>query len=298
MDKTVLTVFSLGIFLFIGIEACLTAGHEPRREFSLSARSATYRSDVRGDLEVPFAEVQDDLEVPFAEVQIEDGSMGPLDQGEIGKRIEVLLPDPLPQEAVLEGRVVDAETSLPIANATVQLNHENWIGGRSCWTLEVSTFKTRKTTTDRQGWFRFRALDPIRYRLVIDHENYAKEVPQRLARARAGQTVRFHDVPLVQGATVFGAVSDGKGSPVPKASVYLSTEDPSRLWMSLSGRTDEAGRFRFEQVPPGRFRLYAKRPHIRGEPWDPWGIKDVRETEQQITLRRGQTVSYSMDLEH
>ncbi|MEM7201896.1 MAG: carboxypeptidase regulatory-like domain-containing protein [Planctomycetota bacterium] len=78
-----------------------------------------------------------------------------------------------------------------------------------------------------------------------------------LLEATASRTLK-QDLWLEHGATVQGRVVDAAGSPVPDANVALhATEDPARIAIYASPRTDALGRFSLPITDPGDYHLIA-----------------------------------------
>jgi protocatechuate 3,4-dioxygenase beta subunit len=131
----------------------------------------------------------------------------------------------------------------PLANASISLRGEH---------LAVE----RSVVTDHQGLFRFEELDADTYLLGLTHvrELLTHNQPVELTENRA-VTIRL------ERSIVAGTVTEAAHSePLANALVDLrhpaGEDGPEFL---LGGSSDEAGSFRFERVPPGRYRMSVRR---------------------------------------
>lgn len=168
-------------------------------------------------------------------------------------------PDPdsavfrLQRAAALSGRVLDAVGGTPIAGARVR-----WESADAPPTkrLDFDPEDARTFATDADGAFRFDDLPPRLIRIEIDASGYPffKEGP--IAIPGPGTTTeRTFYVP--RGAVLEGVVEDVPGVPSPGAGVSLRTSDPDRKGgrRYYHAKADADGRFRFEGLAQGRWRV-------------------------------------------
>ncbi|MDY7095368.1 MAG: carboxypeptidase regulatory-like domain-containing protein [Acidobacteriota bacterium] len=147
----------------------------------------------------------------------------------------------------------------PLAGATVSLRGQ-------------AAAVRRATTTDHRGEFHFRDLDPGSYRLGLHHTleeilyNDVVEVAED----------RFLTIDL-RPATVAGRALDGV-SGEPLGQVVISLERLAAGSGMVAAGTGADGRFVLRRVPPGRYRLTARR--------DGWAS-----AQQEIQLAQGQELS-------
>lgn len=152
-----------------------------------------------------------------------------------------------PEFGALGGRIIDATTGEPIAGAVVrvQLDDHDWLINRS----------RRRTRTNEDGIYAFRHLKVGSYEMHVSKRGYLPEVGE--ARVFADQETRqnFELTPGTDFGAVQGVVTDAiTGDPIAEARVVIPLFDPGLMANSdnaLSVRTDEAGRYRIEDVPAG-----------------------------------------------
>jgi hypothetical protein len=93
-------------------------------------------------------------------------------------------------------------------------------------------------------------------------------------------------------------VVDRKGSPLSNYSVVLFPPDPSR-WHRESrflamARSDNAGRFRVESVPPGTYLAVAVAALPMGSWQDPPVLQQLRSSAETIRVGEGQQLTISI----
>jgi protocatechuate 3,4-dioxygenase beta subunit len=143
----------------------------------------------------------------------------------------------------LDGRVVDARGA-PVEGARVEISST-----RARALLEAFAI------TEVDGTFHLDALPAPPYRLLVDHPEFATT---RLddVRPREGRV----EVRLVVGGVITGTlVDDMDDRPVPRVVVSLVAGDT----LVDEDASDEAGRFQFERIAPGRYTLRMRpRDHL------------------------------------
>ncbi len=153
----------------------------------------------------------------------------------------------------VEGRVTDT-TGRPLPGLRVQL--ENF-----------DTFESQ-ASTDAEGRFVLDAPAPGDYHVALTEESYLHEPVAVRAPAR--------DVHLTPrpGASVLGTLLDGRGLPLADFTVTLVGMEPAPApeWLAT---TDARGRFSFQGLKPGAYRLVAN------------GLSDglERKTWREVALR-------------
>jgi hypothetical protein len=189
------------------------------------------------------------------EVVTSSGELGGM-QFEVQPGADVNLTVPLTAEAAVSGRILledDAGDLYPVAGVEIELiDRTRW--GRA--------FRTRRTAVSAEdGGFRFEAVPGGQYRIAFD--------PPSGTHVRAGQnsgdlTVDGDEVSLAimlgsPSATLIGSLHDAAGRPVYGGIVALVPEDRSLIRLFESTRTAADGAFRFEDLAPGDYALYAWR---------------------------------------
>ena len=150
-------------------------------------------------------------------------------------------------DLALQGTVVDAGTGLPVAGAHVR--HLS-LEARYSSTGEDDPLPGWSATTDDEGHFALADLPSRDVYLQVTAEGYARSRGIRVAP----DTNRL-DIRLGKGATIEGTLSLVHGSPA-MGEVALSLV--GRPWEVEFRQVDPFGRFRFEHVTPGPYRLSAR----------------------------------------
>jgi hypothetical protein len=147
----------------------------------------------------------------------------------------------------IEGRVVRADSALPVAEAQVSITHLGQPDG--VWTT---------VTADRDGAFVFEDLAPDRYGLVAEGAD-AMSAAVTPAVVAEGVSVRDVIVEVSVGSAVTGVVrTRGDGAACPEASVTLYGE------RTFDARR-EGSSLRFDRVPPGAYNVSVSCPGHRAE---------------------------------
>lgn len=147
---------------------------------------------------------------------------------------------------VVAGRVENAKGK-PLPNASLQLHL--WSGSMG------SSFDNKPLTTDAQGRFEFKALPPDRrYSLWATAKGYGS-VNANIQPGDA-DTNRIELAPCVLQVAdrkLAGQVLDAEDKPVARVQVHMSGQGQPNDSM----KTDDQGRFAFNQVCEGQIQLYA-----------------------------------------
>jgi len=159
---------------------------------------------------------------------------------------------------VLEGKVTDLATKKPVAAKMrlEQITPEKKGGYR------YST--VAKTATDAKGRWVVKNTPAGWHRVVIEADGF---VPRVLGYLKADDQPRWHayDGGLARPATVAGRLTDEAGKPLPGVEVRISdvTASTGVHYESPLGytlKTGADGRFRTDQVPVGRARIWVHKP--------------------------------------
>jgi 5-hydroxyisourate hydrolase-like protein (transthyretin family) len=168
-------------------------------------------------------------------------------------------PQGLQQEVLssIEGTVLAAASGDPLARAEVTLTR-----------LAAATPAIAPVSTERDGKFVFRNLQPGQYLLRVKRNGYApQEYGQRTPTSSgppipltAGQQMKDVVFNLVAGAVVAGRVRDTGGEPVPSVTVSLlrtqyQATGQRTYYVVGSATTDDRGEYRVFWVPAGRYMV-------------------------------------------
>ena len=172
---------------------------------------------------------------------------------------------------VIRGRVFTAEGEYPLARATVTLYAAEGRGNE----------RPRTVRTDSRGEYEFSDAEPGKYLLRASRNGYLRQrygqktssepgtrqrvTPLSLA---SGQVLDGIDFELIRGGVVEGTVVDQYNEPRSRVSVRLSIYDRLGDERSLfpvgRAQTDDRGRFRLFDIPPGSYYLSAVPRSFRG----------------------------------
>lgn len=163
-------------------------------------------------------------------------------------------PAAAPATGIVRGRVIAADTGLPLRRVSVLLS---------------STTEQRglETDTDADGVFTFDAVPTGRYRLKASKARYVDTAvgaalpgrPGRPFEVGDGQTIEGLAIRLAVAGVITGRVLDDAGEPVAGAPVVAlqrkRVRGASRLTPSMSRSTDDTGTYRLFGLSPGRYYL-------------------------------------------
>jgi hypothetical protein len=161
-------------------------------------------------------------------------------------------PAAAPATGLVRGRVVGADTGLPLRRVTVQLRNSGEERGYA-------------TDTDADGAFTFEAVPKGRYRLKASKARYVDTSLGARAPGRPGRAFDLGDGQKIEGLTIrlalagviTGRVVDDAGEPV--AGAYVSalqrkrTRGAARLTPMAGRPTDDTGTYRLFGLPPGQY---------------------------------------------
>ncbi len=180
-----------------------------------------------------------------------------LEEGGVAGGVEVRLR----RGATLAGRVLEAGSARPVADAVVEAEAQ---GGEPAF-LRFGDDGEGGVRTDADGRFEIVGLAPGSYSVSASHPDFAEAAETVLLKGQAASV----ELRLGRGSRLSGVVVSG-GRPVPGASVALAAAGEGfggPFGPGSQGVTsDDAGRFRFERLTPGRYTLTAT---LRGQTSSP-----------------------------
>ena len=199
----------------------------------------------------------------------------------------ILLLASLLQSATISGAVREAESGGPITGVTVSLI----LVERGC--------PLREDITDEEGTFLFPDLESGRYRLNFFKAGYEQITYGQTRENPVGQEIILspagnrEDIQVVLpfSAALSGHIYDENGAPIPKCYVFFDPEETTNR--SFHEVTDELGYYWAAGLPPGSYRISARRysaaaDQVVGDTWYYPGTVKHEEAEQ-VFLEEGKT---------
>jgi protocatechuate 3,4-dioxygenase beta subunit len=163
-----------------------------------------------------------------------------------------------PQEkCTISGTVFSAADGQPLRDAVISLREAGSVGSST------------SVVTDAGGHFEAKEVTPGRYFLTASHAGYVSmqygqktpDEPGRMLELRPGQAVRDISFKLIRGAVISGHVYSEDGEPVERVQVraerYGFFQGKRRLMPTGFAQTDDRGKYRIFDLPPGKYYISA-----------------------------------------
>lgn len=188
--------------------------------------------------------------------------------------------------ALLEVKVVRGADQGPVERASVVLTASDGRGGHLVG------------TTNREGAARFVDLEPGDYRLFVSApEAGLGTATVEVEGLGAGDRRRVRCALEPAPGVLTGVVRDEEGAPVPFARIVARRLDGEG---ELRTSASSSGRFGFDAIAPGRWRLAVEPASAVDRNWVPGPGADVdvtagRPTEVSLVVRRGASVSVELE---
>ncbi|MFN8007021.1 MAG: carboxypeptidase-like regulatory domain-containing protein [Terriglobia bacterium] len=167
----------------------------------------------------------------------------------------------VPKVGTIRGIVIGTDTDAGLKKVTLVLQNIQSQGGEP----------TSSTQTDANGEYRFENVKPGKYSLSAYRNGYVDAVygqksgnpfSQRggiTLDVRAGQSLNSINLKLIRGGAIEGRIVDSDNEPVARAIVqvarYTSIRGKRQLVASGTASTDDLGRYRLFNIPPGLYYL-------------------------------------------
>jgi hypothetical protein len=152
----------------------------------------------------------------------------------------------LPRCAAVSGRV-----RLPTGEIAPRARIRSWVPDSP--SLDSFEEDRSGTRTNAEGEFVLENLDAGPQRIVASKEGLADSEPLAV-ELRPGEVVRDLDLRLQLGGRIVGEVLDAFGQPLPGLTISLFTQGSGA---HLDAEADFEGRFEFDALAPGKYRLMA-----------------------------------------
>jgi hypothetical protein len=172
-------------------------------------------------------------------------------------------PTPTEDLCAIEGQVLNAVSGEPLKKASLSLVRADISPG------EAMLPNSYGTTSDAQGRFAMKDIEPGKYHLMVNRNGYASMNYGARAAGRPGATlslVRQQHMKevifkLTPHGVVAGRILDEDGEPLPNVQMMLQSyryvQGRKQLSQLGGGETDDLGEYRIFGVAPGKYFLSA-----------------------------------------
>jgi uncharacterized GH25 family protein len=201
----------------------------------------------------------------------------------------------LSKGGTIKGRLVDGAAGKGISGATVTSRDgdlpEAMAMDPFLENMVASRTTERKVRTGADGLFEIKLLNPGRYRLQLEHPEYASGWAADIVVVE-GATNDIGQVQLYAGGSVQGKVVDATGKPGQRCVVHLFSMAAQDQY---TARTDAEGRYEFTHVRPGDYRMTASRSS--GAAGDAINqIVEQAQSEVQVRVGEGQITNRDISI--
>lgn len=178
--------------------------------------------------------------------------------------------------ALVSGHVLEADSRLPVADATVTL-----LPPPDRFQLDPSAFRPLSVTTDANGRFVLEGVPPLRYTIRARKAGFADGSGRAVRPLTVTAGGRVDDIELLldPAGVIVGRVVDARGVPIERAMVValrraVAAESLARPGDGHTGtptartlaavrageQTNAGGEFQLDEIPPGDYYLRAMPP--------------------------------------
>jgi hypothetical protein len=176
----------------------------------------------------------------------------------------------LSPEAVARGRVVDAESGAPVADALLQAVR-----------TPEETIDMSETRSGADGSFVLGGLEARRYSLRVSKFGWQTASAKSTFTAPATRLT----IKLTKQTAIRGVVLSAEGTPEPNATVAAVLSDvPGALTLPIFWTTDSEGNFAQDHFTPGTYYLWARRGEMLAYPPEKIELEDKGEVTVELRL--------------
>lgn len=192
----------------------------------------------------------------------------------------------LTRGAAISGRVLEARGGRPVLDASVRASLAGARGAMSLPMVRMGGgLLENEVMTDAEGRYELAGLAPGAWTLTATHADWTDTT----VSVEVKDAPVVADIRLGRGGSIGGVVT-AAGRPVPGAQVALTAAGQGVSMGPLGGNeqgslTDEAGRFRFDRVAPGRYSLGAS---LRNQASAPAEVVITGEEAREVALSLGE----------
>ncbi len=147
------------------------------------------------------------------------------------------------QPGVIAGVVLDAFSMRGVADAEVILGESNML------TAMGMNFSGVSVSTDTDGWFEFRNLEPGTHTITVSHPDYSSKTVSDL-QLFAGGSITDLEIILSSGGRIMGNVTNEQGEA--RSGVQVTAQSPGAM---KTAHTDNQGRYEIAALVPGTYSV-------------------------------------------
>lgn len=201
----------------------------------------------------------------------------------------------LDEGATVTGVVVDS-AGAPVAGAEVKLNPNNFVSNTILDIFSNLPNAPKKhewaTRTKKDGRFTLKLVVPGTYQVEVAMTGYSRKAINDV-QLTGGQTADLGRQVVSSGGSITGTCRDASGQPVADGTVHC--QGPNG-WMDQK-KPDYDGRFEFQNLEPGDYKLTLQPDKMQGKPVNPlMKILYAQKTEQAVQVREGANAQVQLNL--
>lgn len=194
----------------------------------------------------------------------------------------------------IKGRIVDRASGNGVVGAQIASYDGDTPAGQFDPFFENMTATRateRKARSGDDGMFELKMLTAGRYRLKIDHPDFATEWIENMV-VTEGQTTDTGALSLKSGGTLSGKVIEASGKPCTRGWVRMYQVETAEMYQT---RTDAEGRYTIAHIRPGNYRVSATRASGAGvDAFD--SLAEQQQSEFTVQIGEGQTLQRDLQL--
>ncbi|MFG0318669.1 MAG: hypothetical protein ACF8XB_15450, partial [Planctomycetota bacterium JB042] len=201
----------------------------------------------------------------------------------------------LDQGAAVTGVVVDS-AGAPVAGAKVKLNPNNFVHNTILDIFQNLPNAPAKhewsTTSKKDGSFSMNLIVPGTYQVEISKAGYSRKAVNDLQLA-GGAPLDLGRQVVSSGGSITGNCREPGGKPFSDGTVHCQGQNGSMK----TARPDYDGRFEFNNLEPGEYKLTLQPDKMQGQPVNPlMKILYAQKTEQAVQVREGASTQVQLSL--
>lgn len=199
----------------------------------------------------------------------------------------------------IKGLVVDP-SGAPLSGATVQLNTNNYIYNPVVALFENwgndEKAQVIRVRTNSDGEFLMKLVVPGTYQIEVSKKLFSTQAVNDI-KVQQDQVTELGRIAVARGGSITGNCRDSGGRAFADGTVNITDASGTRQGWFTSVRPDYDGHYEIHNLPNGDYKLTLNPDKIGGKAINPLlKITYSQETEQQVRVREGQTVTVNLVL--